>query len=125
MKSRLEDLLQKASLAQPPETLSRSGWTPYLPIIRVLMEERGYTLVAAVGWLVAQGEIEKSRQSTAYAALSQILARREAKKQRQQIRLHRQFHSPPPPRVPPPTLPQPAPHAEPGHPDETLPQFAQ
>lgn len=95
MKTRLEDLIQKASVAQPPEQLSRSNWTPYLPIIRILMEERAHTLIAAVEWLVAQGEIPKNEQAKAYRALRQILARREAKKLRQQARLHR----PPPPKT--------------------------
>ncbi|MCW0218300.1 MAG: hypothetical protein OJI67_08255 [Prosthecobacter sp.] len=101
MKTRLEDLIQKASVAQPPEQLSRSNWTPYLPIIRILMEERAHSLIAAVEWLVAQGEIPKNEQAKAYRALRQILARREAKKLRQQARLHR----PPPPKTPPQTTP--------------------
>ncbi len=86
MKNRLEDLIQKASVAQPPETLSGSSWMPYLPIIRILMEERAHTLMAAVAWLVGQGEIDKSRQQVAYRALQAILARRQAKKLRQQAR---------------------------------------
>jgi len=101
MKTRLEDLIQKASVAQPPEQLSRSNWTPYLPIIRILMEERAHSLIAAVEWLVAQGEIPKNEQAKAYRALRQILARREAKKLRQQARLHR----PPPPKTTPQMTP--------------------
>lgn len=111
MKTRLQELLQRASVAEPPETLSRSTWTPYLPIIRVLMEERSYTLTAAVEWLVVQGEIEKPRQGLAYRALRQLLARREAKKQRQQIRLQRQFHALVPPLPSAPAGPAGAPPA--------------
>jgi hypothetical protein len=91
MKNRLEDLMQKASVAAPPELMSKSGWVPYLPILRILMEERGYTLMAAVHWLVQQGEIPASRHQVAYRGLSQILARREAKKVRQQIRMQQQL----------------------------------
>lgn len=86
MKSRLEELLCKASVAQPPDTLSRSSWLPYLPIVRVLMDERAHSLTAAVEWLVAQGEIAKKDQGMAYRSLRQILARREAKKLRLQAR---------------------------------------
>ncbi len=84
MKNRLKYLMQKASVAEPPEMMSKSGWVPFLPIIRILMEERGYTLVTAVHWLVEQGEIPASRHGAGYRALAQILARREAKKRRQQ-----------------------------------------
>lgn len=93
MKTRLEDLIQKASVAQPPSTLSRSNWTPYLPIIRILMEERAHTLMAAVEWLVGQGEIPQKRRGMAYRALRQILARRDAKRLRQQVELQRQLQA--------------------------------
>lgn len=95
MKTRLEDLIKKAKVAQPPELIARSNWIPYLPILRILMEERAHSLMAAVEWLVVQGEIEKSRQAIAYRALRQILARREAKQNRQQLRLQRQLHTTP------------------------------
>lgn len=91
MKSRLEDLMQKASVAQPPGQLARSNWIPYLPIIRILMEERAHSLTAAVDWLVAQGEIPPKSQGMAYRALRQILARREAKHLRQLARAQRQL----------------------------------
>lgn len=93
MNTRLEDLIQKASVAQPPSTLSRSSWTPYLPIIRILMEERAHTLMAAVEWLVGQGEIPPKRQGMAYRALRQILARRDAKRLRRQVELQRQLQA--------------------------------
>ncbi|MES2737208.1 MAG: hypothetical protein V4672_12865 [Verrucomicrobiota bacterium] len=91
MKSRLEDLMQRASVAQPPDQLARSNWIPYLPIIRILMEERAHSLTAAVDWLVAQGEIPTKSQGMAYRALRQILARREAKQLRQLARAQRQL----------------------------------
>ncbi|TDU64076.1 hypothetical protein EI77_04260 [Prosthecobacter fusiformis] len=129
MKTRLEDLIQKASVAQPPDTLSRSSWTPYLPIIRILMEERAHTLMAAVEWLVGQGEIPADRQAMAYRALRQILARREAKKHRQQARLQRQFQVPPRPPAAASALPGPVPQTPPpavlSTLAETLPAYAQ
>lgn len=93
MKSRLEDLMQKASVAQPPDRLARSNWIPYLPIIRILMEERAHSLTAAVDWLVAQGEIPPKSQGMAYRALRQILARREAKQLLQLARVQCQLGS--------------------------------
>lgn len=86
MKNRLDVLMKKASTAQPPAVQARSTWLPYVPVVRVLMDQRAHSLQAAVEWLVRQGEIPQERQGMAYRALRQILARREAKRLRQQAR---------------------------------------
>lgn len=86
MKNRLDTLMKKASTAQPPDVQARSSWLPYVPVVRVLMEQRAHTLQAAVEWLVRQGEVPQDRQGGAYRALRQILARRDAKRLRLQAR---------------------------------------
>lgn len=86
MKTRLDTLMKKASTAQPPAVQARSSWLPYVPVVRVLMEQRAHSLQAAVEWLVRQGEVPQDRQGGAYRALRQILARRDAKRLRQQAR---------------------------------------
>lgn len=59
----LEQLMAKAKTARPEK---QEKYAVYLPIMRVLIEERAHSIKEATRWLVAQGEIPKANENGAY-----------------------------------------------------------
>lgn len=77
----LSALLEKANQATPPETMgARSQYKQFIPVVKVLIEQRGFDLKSAVNWLVEMGELKQERVKLAYRSLSQVFQRIEKKK---------------------------------------------
>lgn len=78
MKTPIAKLLERASVALPPQKPSRSSWAPLYPVVLKLMCN-GHTVVSAIKWLVAEGEIDSSEQTQAYRALQTMHSRKNPK----------------------------------------------
>jgi hypothetical protein len=78
MKTTLPALLAKAANAAPPQKESRSSWVSYSQVVNQLVVN-GYTVLGAVDWLIAEGEIPVKKRRQAYRALLFIRERQAAK----------------------------------------------
>jgi hypothetical protein len=74
----IADLLKLAAEASPPAAPPRSKWVKYAPVVREL-EKKGHSIKSAVDWIIAQGGIPESSQSTAYRSLRQFFHRQNTK----------------------------------------------
>lgn len=57
------ELMEKAKVARPKK---QGKYAAYLPIMRVLIQERAHSIKEATRWLVAQNEIPKANENNAY-----------------------------------------------------------
>ena len=68
MKQSLSALLEKASVSLPPQHPGHNRWGQFAPVVKQL-QGNGYTTLAAVDWLIGEGEIQPQDRSRAYRAL--------------------------------------------------------
>lgn len=73
MNEKLTSLMQKAKEADLNE--GRGRFNQFLPIIKILIEERGYNRIKAIQWLVDQGEIKQEDQLAAYQSITAYFCR--------------------------------------------------
>ena len=78
MKTPIAKLLERASVALPPQKPSRSSWAPLYPVVQTLMVN-GHTIVSSVEWLIEQEEIKPSERTKAYRALQTMHGRKNPK----------------------------------------------
>lgn len=70
MKTRIEELISKVNSATP--TPNKSKYRQYLPVVNLLLD-KGFTLRSAVGWIVAQGDIDPAKELSAYFCIIRLL----------------------------------------------------
>lgn len=78
MKTPIATLLERASVALPPQRPSRSTWKPFAPVVKQLMSN-GHTVLSSVDWLIDQKEVKPTDRTKAYRSLLTLLKRHETK----------------------------------------------
>lgn len=68
MKTPIETLIQKAKAA--PKIAPKSNHLQFVPVVEVLIKERGFSIYKAVRWLVERGEIDKKSEQNAYQSFA-------------------------------------------------------
>ncbi len=76
----ISSLLAAADQATPVQA-SRSAWFHLLPVAEKLIQERGFTLWGAVGWLIERGAVPAKRKRHCYDSLNGVLRRRRRRPQ--------------------------------------------
>jgi hypothetical protein len=79
VKTPIATLLERASVALPPQRPSRSSWRPFAPVVRQLMTN-GHTVLSSVDWLIEQKEVKTTDRTKAYRSLLALLKRHETTK---------------------------------------------